>query len=446
MLEYVRRDVEDGIFTEWYDYVMNTSSVKPALFVHGARQVGKTTTIRHFANEYFKNIYYFNLMTDIKSADVLRNSGYGSDYNAVYELMQVLTNNQFVDDKDNVIIFDEIQVVPVIYRCLRLFTRELKSQVIITGSYLGMIVHHAKFVPMGDLFSVYMTGFTFKEFLRIIGKNSYIDIIKNNLSNLISFSRDVHNELLELFNEYMDIGGYPTILSNYLEGFSDNLLSLMFDEIADRFCDESLEYLENINEKASLNDVLYHIPRFLLTRESVATKVSKVTELINKLDKNHNKIDTKTVKNVITWLRDAHMFTQSGRCASFEFDDMVGEGRIYVRDVGLARRILGSSDTARGIITEGFICTTLEDILSQNFGDNPKTIAYIEEPGLEIDFFVHTVYGKTAVEVKTGSNMKNKGSIKLLDEKKIDFIIRTGESNLGKEGNILTVPLYAFHF
>lgn len=178
----------------------------------------------------------------------------------------------------------------------------------------------------------------------------------------------------------MDIGSYPTILSNYLEGFSDNLLSLMFDEIADRFCDESLEYLENINEKASLNDILYHIPHFLLTRESVATKVSKVTELINKLDKNHNKIDTKAVKNIITWLRDAHMFTQSGRCASFEFDDMVGEGRIYVRDVGLAKRIL-SSDTARGIITEGFICTTLKDILSQNFGDNPKIIAYIEEPG-----------------------------------------------------------------
>lgn len=53
VLEYVRRDVEDGIFTEWYDYVMNTSSVKPALFVHGARQVGKTTTIQHFANEHF---------------------------------------------------------------------------------------------------------------------------------------------------------------------------------------------------------------------------------------------------------------------------------------------------------------------------------------------------------------------------------------------------------
>lgn len=86
---------------------------------------------------------------------MLRNSGYGSDYNAVYELIQVLTNNQFVDDKDNVIIFDEIQVVPVIYRCLRLFTRELQVQVIIAGSYLSMIVHYAKFVPMGDLFSIY---------------------------------------------------------------------------------------------------------------------------------------------------------------------------------------------------------------------------------------------------------------------------------------------------
>lgn len=42
--------------------------------------------------------------------------------------------------------------------------------------------------------------------------------------------------------------------------------------------------------------------------------------------------------------------------------------------------------------------------------------------------------------------MKNKSSIKFLNEKKIDFIIRTGESNLDIEGNILTVSLYAFPF
>ena len=47
---------------------------------------------------------------------------------------------------------------------------------------------------------------------------------------------------------------------------------------------------------------------------------------------------------------------------------------------------------------------------------------------------------------KGSSNMKNKGSVDLLKNKKIDFIIRTGMSNLGREGNILTVPLYAFSF
>jgi len=446
MSQYMHRDVEDTVFIDWLNVLDMSSSINPALFVNGARQVGKTTTIRHFANKHFKNVYYFNLMTDKKSVDVLKNSGYGSDYNSVYNLMQILTNNQFIDDSYTVIIFDEIQSVPLVYRCLRLFTRELKSQVIITGSYLGFIAEEANAVPVGDTYSVYMTGLTFKEFLQVMEYDYYIDIIKSNLLNLTPFTYDVHNELLKLFNIYMIIGGYPRVVLSYLKDFNDEQMSVTIAGIVDRFVTESIKYLKDIDDKAVLSDVLYYIPRIILKRENITTKVSKVTELANKLDKNHNKIDTKIVKNVITWLRDAHMFTQTGRSLSFEFDDMVGEGRIYLRDTGLAWRILGDTDTAKGIITEGFICTTLEDIFSKNHHDSPKTIAFIESPGLEIDFFVHSIYGKTAIEVKSGSNMKNKGSIRLLDEKKIDFIIRTGESNLGKEGNILTVPLYAFPF
>ena len=446
MSEYIHRDVEDTVFTEWYNLVTKYDFNKFALFVNGARQVGKTTAIKHFAEEHFNNVYYFNLKDDEDVVHVLDTAPYRTDYDVMHNIMQSITNNQFIDDDYSVIIFDEIQNLPKIYGHLRLFTRILKSQVIITGSYLGMLVHQAGFVPIGDTYSVYMTGLTFKEFLRVTGNNHLVDIIKSNLSTLMPFSYDEHQQLLDLFHLYLKTGGYPNVVINYLKNFDNNILSQLLDNIVDRFCNESMEYLEDVNDKAALKNVLYYIPRVILTRENITTKVSAATKLINKMDKNHNKIDTKTIRNVIIWLREAHMFTQTGRSISFEFDDMVGEGRIYLRDVGLASMLLGDSDTANGIITEGFVCTALEDIISTNHRDIPRPIAFIEELNLEIDFFIHSKYGKTAIEVKTGSNMSNKGSIKLLNEGKIDFIIRTGTSNLGQEGKILTVPLYAFPF
>ena len=190
-----------------------------------------------------------------------------------------------------------------------------------------------------------------------------------------------------------------------------------------------------------------NIPKVILTREHITTKVSKVTELIKGIDKTHNKIDNKVVRSMIGWLLEAHMITQSYRCSDLNASrQLTGEGRIYLKDSGLANEILGQDTSAIGIIVEGYICTVLEDMFSENIGSKPKAISFIEEPGLEVDFFVNSIYGKTAIEVKSGSNMKNKGSIDLLKKKKIDFIIRTGTSNLGKEGNILTVPLYAFSF
>ena len=58
MSEYTHRDVEDTVFMEWYNFVINTNNIIPALFVHGARQVGKTETVKYFAKEHFENMYY----------------------------------------------------------------------------------------------------------------------------------------------------------------------------------------------------------------------------------------------------------------------------------------------------------------------------------------------------------------------------------------------------
>ena len=108
---YIHRDVEDGAFMQWYNSNKNCVGFKKALVVYGARQVGKTTTIKHFANEHFQNVYYFNLKEDDFAFGTLKNAVYRDNYDFMYNLMQILTNGNFIDDINSVIIFDEVQSV-----------------------------------------------------------------------------------------------------------------------------------------------------------------------------------------------------------------------------------------------------------------------------------------------------------------------------------------------
>jgi len=445
MFQYMHRDIEDNAFLDWLSLIRN-GNIR-ALFVHGARQVGKTTTVQHFAKEHFENIYYINLMENREVNIDLKQRSYSNSKEPLCELISIWSESEFIDSENSVIIFDEIQSAPEVYGNLRLFTRGLKSNVILTGSYLAYLAVDSVFIPAGDTYDVYMTGLTFKEFLKASNYSFLIEIIETNLASLLPFSYDIHEQLLKLFSVYLSYGGYPEIISSYLNDTNRRVLSQILNSNIDRFCDESIAYVKDIDEKLLLRDVMCNIPKVILTREHITTKVSKVTELIKGVDKTHNRIDNKVVRSMIGWLLEAHMITQSYRCSDLNASrQLKGEGRIYLKDSGLANEILGQDTSAIGIIVEGYICTVLEDMFSENMGRKPEPISFIEEPGLEVDFFVNSIYGKTAIEVKAGSNMKNKGSIDLLKNKKIDFIIRTGTSNLGKEGNILTVPLYAFSF
>ena len=53
---YITRDIENTIFLKW----LTSNDTRP-LLVHGARQIGKTEAVKHFAKKHFKNIYYINL-------------------------------------------------------------------------------------------------------------------------------------------------------------------------------------------------------------------------------------------------------------------------------------------------------------------------------------------------------------------------------------------------
>ena len=153
------------------------------LEVSGARQVGKTYIVNKFADEQYRRKIYINLLDFTGELFLERYKELRNEIlhglqcvNPVYELIK-RAYPDFVDSSDTVVIIDEIQESADIYNRIREFTRELKSDFIITGSYLGRILNKEFKYSAGDLDSLEIHTLDFEEFLKACGEEGSKELV-----------------------------------------------------------------------------------------------------------------------------------------------------------------------------------------------------------------------------------------------------------------------------
>ena len=170
MRKYLKRYVYDQL-VDWKQRPDHST-----LEVSGARHVGKTYIVNKLSDEQYRNKIYINLLDFsgelfLEKYEDLRNeirNGLVCD-NPVYELIRRV-HPDFEDTSDTIVIIDEIQESAAIYNRIREFTRQLKSDFIITGSYLGRILNREFKYSAGDLDSLEIHTLDFREFLMALDK------------------------------------------------------------------------------------------------------------------------------------------------------------------------------------------------------------------------------------------------------------------------------------
>ena len=224
------------------------------LEVSGARQVGKTYLVNKFADKEYRQKIYINLLelsgelflNDYK--ELWQEMKHGKRYeNPVYELIRRYEPS-FKDSPDTVVIIDEIQESAEIYNRIREFTRQLSSDFIITGSYLGRVLNKEFKYSSGDLDSIEIQTLSFEEFLLAMGKWELYDHL-----DLYGGSKEtVYKELGELYQIYCTIGGYPAVVLSYLDQKDIQKCQAVLEKIVHLFANESRRYFEDILEAANL--------------------------------------------------------------------------------------------------------------------------------------------------------------------------------------------------
>lgn len=430
---YLKRKI-DEFLVQW----KNNKDRLP-LIVKGARQIGKTESINHFAKKYYSNIVYINFVLEPKYKTIL-SDGYDAD-SIVKNITLLDTKKNFIKD-DTLLIFDEIQEYPDIATSLKSFKVDGKYDVICSGSLLGIHYQKIHSNSVGYKTDYEMYSMDFEEFLWAKGYDDtqIADLLKHMILQK-PFGQTQFEVYKKLFLDYCILGGMPAVVRQYIETNSfSNTLEIQ-NQIRLDYEEDIRKYAQGL-EQTKIASVYRNIPVQL-------AKENKKFQY-NKLGKNAR---SREYTGCIDWLKDAGVISI---CYCLHFPELPLKGnydenkfKLYYPDTGLLISTLDeeAQDDLRanknlgiykGALYENFVA---EAFLKQGLG-----LYYYkkENATLEEDFFVRTKDALIPVEVKANKN-SSKSLNQLISNKNysdIHYGIKLGDSNIGFENNIYTFPYF----
>lgn len=429
---YLKRKIDDYL-VEW----KNSQECKP-LIIKGARQIGKTESIMHFAENY-ENFVNINFALE-KKFKVICEDGYEVQ-TIIKNISRIDPGKKFIEGK-TLILFDEIQDYPDIATSLKSFCIDGKYDVICSGSMLGINYNKIASNSVGYKSEYEMQSLDFEEFLWAKGYGQdLVDELLEHMKTDTPLSTTTMNVMNEMFLDYSILGGMPKVVLTYIQHKSfEGTLELQKELIAD-YKEDIKKYVEGIDKTKVLN-VFNHIP-VQLAKENKKFQISKVA----------CSAKFKDYWGCIEWLREAGIINL---CYCLHTPDLPLKGnyednkyKIYFKDTGLLIANLdeeSQEDLRANKNMNVYKGALYENIVAEALNKQDYELFYYkrENATLEQDFFVRTKKSLVPVEVKA-TNGTAKSLRTLINSDNYPDIttgIKFIHGNIGFENNIHTFPYF----
>ena len=421
---------------------------KKALIVKGLRQVGKTTSVRAFAQDNYENVVYVNFKSNYSAKRIFDDDLVINRITT--DLSALLPDARFVPYK-TVIIFDEIQECANARSSIKAFVEDGRYDVIGTGSLLGIKGYNkkkSKGVPVGFEKTIYMKPMDFEEFLWAKGiQQNVIDYLKDSYRSLTRISETTHRAMIRYFKEYICVGGMPRVVNVFV---TSNDMNAVYDEqrdLIEEYKDDFGKHLDE-NEQEETNMVL--LTRINNVFDSIPAQLAKenkkfVFSAISKKGRSSEYMPA------IQWLKDYglinfcyNLSTIDRPLEGYEIDNIF---KLYFVDSGLFVSML-ERGTASKILNDNlniYKGAIYENIIADAFSKNGISLYYFhKESGLEIDFVsvINDLLSIVEVKARTGNSKSAKTVLNDKTRYNADNMIKLGEYNIGVKGNMITLPFY----
>ena len=444
-MEDEKYEFKRKIETKFDDWYLNDRKSK-ALLVKGLRQVGKTTFIKRYAKDHFKNVVYIDFIDRKQLKKV-----FDADFN-IDRITRELTafDSSYVFEPDNtVIIFDEVQECASARESVKYFINDKRYSIIESGSLLGIKGYNAKeiSIPVGFETIVTMYSLDFEEFLWAKNENlESIKMIKECFDTTSTVPEILNTKFKGLFKEYLIVGGMPAVIKKYLQTGSFSKAKEEQLSLISQFKDDFGKHL-NADEKETYNKTL--LANINKVYASLPSQLAKENKKFSYAQVEH-KGRSKTFDPAIQWLEDYGLVK---KCFNLNLIELPFEGnkndtcfKLYPTDIGLLIAMLDGSainiindeyGIYKGAIYEGLIA----DVLTKN---NLNLYYFHKEKGLEIDFVIEESSKPVIVEVKAkdGNTKSANYVLENKNEYSVDKCYKFADLQVGKVKNKITLPTY----
>ncbi|MCR4609179.1 MAG: AAA family ATPase [Eubacterium sp.] len=244
----------DSRLDKWID-----TSTK-ALIVSGARQVGKTYSIREALKRNKCDYVEINL---VEQPDLIPILNVTTSVDDLVTNISAATNYRFTPGR-SIVFIDEVQELKDIVTRIKFWVDDGRFRFILSGSLLGVEMRDLRSAPVGYVEETIMFPLDFEEFLTASGVlEETIGHLKNCFSERKQVGDLVNDRMMKHFYRYLVVGGMPDAVRVYVETGDMNGVSEIQKNIIAQYKRDFTKY-EAENKKLMLEAVYDLIPSNLL--------------------------------------------------------------------------------------------------------------------------------------------------------------------------------------
>lgn len=408
---------------------------KKPLVIRGARQVGKTWIMKKFGESAYKKTVYINFDNNQQMKELFDKD---MKTDRIIMGLELYTGNK-INPEETLLIFDEVQEVPKALTSLKYFNENAPEyQIICAGSLLGVALHEGTSFPVGKVEFMDLYPLSFSEFMRAMGKEQFVQLLKEGNFDLATTFRQ---DYIDLLKYYYYVGGMPEVVSNFAENMDFNEAR----EIQKRIL---MAYEQDFSKHAP-NEI---IPRIRMLWNSIPSQLTKENKkFVYGLIKEGSR--AKEYEMSMLWLIDCGLVHKVQRVTAPNlplkaYEDLKAF-KLFMLDVGLLSCMVNLKQSVllegnelfkefKGALTEQYV---LQQLITLN---NIDTYYWTNDRGsAEIDFLVDTGDEIVPIEVKAETNLKAKSLKSYYEKFSPEISIRTAMTDYKKEEWLLNIPLWA---
>jgi len=414
------------------------------LILNGARQVGKTYSLKEFAKQYFPNYLYLNFEDRVGLKKI-----FDGDLEPQTIIQRLSVEFEKKISQDDLIIFDEIQECPRAITSLKYFCEKLPEyQLIGAGSLLGVKLNELSY-PVGKVDHLEMYPICFREFLQALDKDFLIDALDEGIKQKKIYP-ELHEKLWQLLKTYFISGGLPEVVMEFIKHQDD--LVTAFEQVRKKQTDLITDYLADMSKHAGKENAV-HLQKLW---QNIAEQLSRVQDDNAAKFKFKHAVPEKNrysrLASTIDWL------AASGLIYKVPILDKIflplkanineSSFKLFIFDIGILGALIDLSPksifnydygTYKGFFAENFVLQELRKYLTSY-----KPIFSWQENQSEIEFLFDNDGEFMPLEVKSGHITKSRSLFNFREKykNKISTIFSAQNLNINLQTGIYKIPLY----